>query len=149
MGDSVGRAWLESAKERSFVLVVASDGVVNERFGSRELTNVVEDSLQSSWEACKAKSSSLREVNGAHFLNALSTQDLADCAKSVLTASEGSNYGDNQSIHLAHVIQRPQGSEHGEVHCDDLHFNRTRTQWKSACRRMPFQSLQPFAIWLL
>merc|ERR1712194_681047 len=42
----VGRTWRESMLQRSFVLALASDGVVNERFENSQLVSAVQHSLQ-------------------------------------------------------------------------------------------------------
>jgi len=99
---TVGRACRESLLKKSFVLAVASDGVVNERFENRQLASAVQRSMQENWETRVSKAN---QVSGPDFLETMSSEDWTRVAASVLATTKHSNGGDNQSIHLAHLTQ--------------------------------------------
>jgi len=91
--------------QRSFVLALASDGVVNERFENSQLVSAVQHSLQENWNTRVSKTNPASASVGPHFLGAMSSEDWTEVAASVLSTTKHSNGGDNQSIHLAQFTQ--------------------------------------------
>lgn len=80
---------LEKAKAREFVLLVASDGVLNEDFdGHRARAALL------SWRRAQWMSEFLGRPPNWHA-----------CAKEILSVSESSNHGDNQGLHVVHMTQ--------------------------------------------
>ena len=85
--------------EKYFCLVVASDGVVNERFGNVKIVGAVQRALQAKWGR-------LRPANGHDFMERAEREGMADCVDSLLLSTENSNWGDNQSAHIAILRRR-------------------------------------------
>jgi len=91
--------WNSTEAERSFLFVVASDGVVNERFENKQIVGAVQSVLQRHWDR-------MRPSNAQEFMDKLTQKDWQDCVDNVLTMTEQSNWGDNQSIHIAFLRRK-------------------------------------------
>merc|ERR1712039_224413 len=104
--NSVGRTWWESAAQRSFLLVLASDGVVNDKFGNEEMVTATQDLIQQTWRMHVAKEHcGTSDCIGPDFLQSMPDHDWARVASCLLRRTKDSNGGDNQSIHLAVLTQ--------------------------------------------
>jgi len=103
---TVGSTWHESTLKRSFILALASDGVVNERFENRQLVSAVQHSLQENWKARVSQPNDASTCAGPGQLETMPAEEWTRVAASLLSTTKYSNGGDNHSLHLAHLTQR-------------------------------------------
>merc|ERR1712107_135491 len=95
--NSVGSMQAKQPGRREVVLLVASDGVVNERFGNHQALATVQSRLQVQWQRWSCRKLSSRPAI-----------DWQACADDLLALTKESNGGDNQSVHLCRLFDRPE-----------------------------------------